>query len=197
MSDYKYSPLEMILFSQQDKFIATGADGKYVGAKSIIINNEGFINLQKGEYYLRVKVHFPKNKAKPYVVSTYSAQKVLFESMEYQVGKQMFFETLAEIGKTFENPVRFQGQKCELRFDWLDHLGVIYLRNDLGNPWKVAILIEDDVNLKIGKKGRSGPKESKELKIELKPNSEEAFLVKKIELYKTAKFTKKIFESQY
>lgn len=192
MSEYEYSPVELILFTENG-IISSGGDGKYLGAKSININNDGFIKLSKGQCFLRVKVHYPNLKSKCCVVSTYSAEPISFKPAEYKVGKQRFFKALKTMAKSFPNPITYQTQQCEFRFNWIDHLGVIYLKNQLTSRWSVTIEIEKDVNLKIGKKGRSG---NKELKMVLQPDTDDILLVKKIELHKGAPFTKKIYESQ-
>lgn len=193
MVGYDYSPVELILFTE-DEIIANGADGKYLGAKSININNDGFIQLTKGRFFLRVKVHSRNLKSKCCVVSTYSPGPISFEPTKYKDGKEKFFKVIKTMAKSFPNPITYQNQQCEFRFNWIDHIGVIYLKNRLASEWSVTIEIEKDVNLKIGKKGRSG---QKELKMVLKPDTDDILIVKKIELHKGAPFTKKIYESQH
>jgi len=117
--------------SKFQNFIENGADAKYFGRKSIMIKNEGYVNLAKGEYFLTFKVHFTEKKPSNYVVSSYSAKKITFEMMEYQVGKGLFFETLKKMGRNFQNPVKFQSENCEMKFDLIDHFGVIYLKNSI------------------------------------------------------------------
>lgn len=193
--DYNYSPLEMILFSSDGGFIETGADSKYLGKKSLLINNKGYTRLPAGEYYLRVKIHFKNKKIKPAVISTYSEEKIRFELFEYQKGKEFFFKSLTKMAKNFDKPTKFQNENCELKFDWLDHIGVIYLKSYISNLWNVTIKIEKQVNIKIGKKSRI--EKTDDFFVQVKPNGEDIMILKKIELHATAKFTKKIFEAQF
>ena len=193
MTQYEYSPVELILFTENG-IMASGGDGKYLGAKSININNDGFIHLTEGECYLRVKVHYRFLKSQCCVVSTYSPEPIIFEPAKYDVGKQKFFNALKTMARSFPNPITYQTQQCEFRFNWIDHIGVIYLKNQMTSGWNVTIEIEKDVNLKIGKKGRSG---KKELKTVVQPYMDDILIVKKVELHKGAPFTKKIYESQH
>lgn len=192
---YKYTPVELILYSTENGIIANGADTKYVGRKSVMISNDGYVNLSPGTYYLRARNRFKYQKQPDnFIISTYSETPVIIQEMGYNEGKVIFYNILKSMAMSFENPIKFQNENCEFRFAWLDHLGVLYAKNNLGNPWKITVVIEDGVNIKLGKIGRSY--NLKEFSAELPPKGDVIFLVKKIELHVTSRFTKKIYESQ-
>lgn len=199
--NYKYCPLELILFSNAHDFIETGADSKYIGKKSVMLSSKGYITLSPGQYFLRVKVHYKTQQETPkkYVVSTYSEENINFKMMSYYEGKELFFQTLTRMGRKSANVTRFQSDSCFFRFDWLDHLGVLHLKNSSTsvNSWKVTIVIEKGENIKIGKKGRDTKEEITEFHAEIPAKSETIFLVKKIRLHEAARFSKKIYESFY
>lgn len=198
---YKYCPLEMILFSKLHDFIETGADGKYIGKKSVMLSSEGYVTLNPGQYFLRVKIHYKTQNVsmKNYVVSTYSEDNIQFKTMPYLEGKELFFQSLTRMGRKSNNITRFQSDSCYFRFDWIDHLGVLHLSNTSNsvNSWKVTIAIENGENIKIGKKGKDKQPGVDEFHAEVPARSETIFLVKKIQLHEGAKFSKKIYESFY
>ena len=184
---YHYSPVELMLFTEEN-ILYNGADSKYFGKKSISLNNDGLVKLPVGKYYIRTKVHYEeKTPTNNYLLSVYSENKLPIEIIDYNIGKEKFYCSLTNIGRKFTKSTFFQDQHCELKFEWVDHLGVIYLKNDITDEWKVTIKIEKPVNILY----------TNELKLNLKPNSDGVILVKKQVLYEDAKFEKHVYETRY
>lgn len=62
---------------------------KFFGSFSVLINDDenGFINFEPGEYFLKLKVLWNNNKEQELIFSSYCEGKLNLEKLEKNVGK--------------------------------------------------------------------------------------------------------------
>ena len=127
-----------------------GDEHAYWGDFSVFTNEEGYIKLNSGIYYLYTAVLFGKSPKIDYSVSLYS--KNGSANIEEESDKNKFFEILKKnflnLGENSNNKT-VMNKGCKFNSGWFGEYFYLYAENNTELTWKLTINFTNKENLII------------------------------------------------